>query len=140
MKTWSIELRKKVVEAYKSGRTGSYEETAKIFGIGVASVSRWLRKYRETGDVAPCCRKGNNPRKVDLEWLNAHAEKYPDARIIDRVEAWAEHSGIQVRIETMRQSLHSIGWSFKKNADGKGAWTPRGEDETEGVSEKTTTP
>ena len=140
MKTWSIELRRKVVEAYESGRTGNYDETADIFGIGVASVSRWLRKFRETGDVCPRSRKGNNPRKVDLDWLNTHAESYPDARIIDRVEAWAEHSGIRVRIETMRQSLHSIGWSFKKNADGKGAWTPRGEAETEGVSGKTNAP
>ncbi len=124
MKTWSSDLRRKVVEAYKSGRSGSYLETAKLFGIGAASVSRWLRLERESGDLEPRSRPGK-PRKVDLEWLRSHAEKYPDARLIDRAQAWQAHSGKRVCIDTISTSLRAIGWTYKKNANGKRARAPR---------------
>ena len=121
MKQWSLDLRRKVVEAYKRGLSGTYKHTAKMFGIGEASVSRWLQIERETGDVQPKKRKGNNPRKVDLEWLRQHATDYPDARLIDRAEAWEAQSGIHVHIDTISSSLQAIGWTYKKNANGKGA-------------------
>ncbi|MBW2733654.1 MAG: helix-turn-helix domain-containing protein, partial [Deltaproteobacteria bacterium] len=47
----SIELRRSLVEAYNSGLSGTYTETATLFRVGRATVSRLLRRYRETGDV-----------------------------------------------------------------------------------------
>lgn len=112
----SIDLRRRIVDAYLSKRTDSYEQTAEVFGVGRATVSRLLRRYRETGDVQYKPKGGNNPRRVDLEWLAVHAEEFPDARLVDRIEAWEQESGLRVGMATMSTSLKAIGWSFKKNS------------------------
>ena len=110
----STDLRRVVVEAYKAGKSGTYDATAELFGIGRATVSRWLRRKRETGDVEPRAKGGNNPRRIDLGWLRKHCEENPDARIIDRIEAWEKHSDDTASIGAMWNALHAIGWSFKK--------------------------
>jgi transposase len=114
MRDRSIELRRSAVEAYRSKRSGTYAETAALFGIGEASLSRWLRRHRETGDVQSKTRGGNNPRRVDLVWLQAHLEEFPDARIIDRIEAWVERGGCRVGITTMWMAIRDCGWTHKK--------------------------
>jgi len=110
----SLDLRKRIVQAYLSGRSGTYEETARMFGVGYATVSRILRRFRETGDVLPKPKGGNNPRRVDLDWLRKHAESEPDARIIDRIAAWQHESGESVSVGAMWYALRAIGWSHKK--------------------------
>lgn len=110
----SLDLRRRVRDAYRKGLTPTYDATAEMFGIGRATVSRILRRDRETGDVLLKPRGGNNPRVVDLEWLRKHAEAEPDARLIDRVEAWVAQGGRRVGIEAMNRALHAIGWTHKK--------------------------
>jgi len=124
MKTLSTDLRSKVVEAYEKGLSGTYKQTAKMFGIGEASVSRWLRRKRETGNVQAKIRKRFKPRKVNLDWLRQHAIEHPDDRLIDRVEAWEAESGIRVHIDTISTSLQAIGWTYKKNTNGQRASAP----------------
>jgi transposase len=114
MKPLPTELRRRVVEAYRAGRSGSYRETAELFGIGDATVSRLLRRFRETGDVLKRPTGGNRPRVVNLNWLRKHAKRHPDARLSDRVEAWELHSGQRVRVSTLFYAMRAIGWSFKK--------------------------
>ena len=114
MGTISLDLRRRAVEAYRSGLTKGYEATAAMFGIGRASLDRWLRRHRETGDVLPKPRGGNNPRAVDDQWLRAHAEAQPDARIPDRIAAWAAHSGRTVSHGAMWNAMQRIGWTHKK--------------------------
>lgn len=110
----SLDLKRRIVAAYRSGQSGTYEQTALLFGVGEATVSRVLRRYRETGDVLNKPRGGNNPRRVDLAWLRRHAEGHPDARLIDRVEAWAESGGVRVHVSTMSLAMRAIGWTHKK--------------------------
>ena len=114
MGTISVELRRRAVEAYRSGLTKSYEATAEMFGIGRASFDRLLRRFRETGDVLPKPRGGNNPILVDDAWLLEHAKTNPDARLSDRVAAWAERSGRVVTIATMSNAMRRIGWTHQK--------------------------
>ena len=111
-----IELRRRIVEAYLSGRSGSYEQTAELFGVGRATVSRLLRRHRETGDVRALPVGGNYPRQIDLEWLREHAEQQPDARLVDRVEAWEKVSGRRVGLSTVSAAMRAIGWTHKKNS------------------------
>ena len=109
-----IPLRKRIVEAYTQGLSGTYTQTAELFGVGPATVSRLLRRYRETGSVEPRRRGGNNPRRVDLDWLREHARAHPEARLIDRVHAWEQESGVRVSRQTMSVSMRAIGWTYKK--------------------------
>lgn len=110
----SLDLRRRIVDAYTSGRTASYAATAETFGVGMATVNRLLRRKRETGDILPKPKGGNNPRRVDLEWLKRHATENPDARIVDRIAAWHACSGKTVSIGAMWGALRAIEWSHKK--------------------------
>jgi len=51
---------------------------------------------------------------VDLAWLRQHLEAHPDARLIDRIEAWEAKSGVRVAIGTMWLAVHDCGWTHKK--------------------------
>lgn len=48
-----VEVRRRIVAAYQRGDTKTYAETAKVFGVGVATVNRLLRRVREGKDVRP---------------------------------------------------------------------------------------
>jgi len=110
----SIDLRRRLVAAYRSKKSGTYATTAALFGVGEATVSRNLRRHRETGDVVYKPKGGNNPRRVDLEWLRGHLAREPDARLIDRIEAWKEHSGKPVSVGAMWMAVRACGWTHKK--------------------------
>jgi transposase len=110
----SIDLRRKLVAAYKAGRSGTYDRTALLFGVGRATVSRALRRQRETGDQRYRPKGGNNPRRVDLDWLRKQCKERPDDRIVDRIKALEQRSGEVVSYGAMWGALHAIGWSFKK--------------------------
>ena len=107
-------LRRRIVEAYTSGLSGTYEETAALFGVGEATISRLLRRYRETGDVKAKPIGGNHPRRVDLDWLREHAKQDPDARLVDRIDDWEKVCGRRVASSTMSMAMRAIGWTHKK--------------------------
>lgn len=113
----TYELRKRIVEAYTSGLSGTYAETAAIFGVGESTVNRLLRLYRDTGDVKAKPVGGNYPRQVDdLDWLLKHAENAPDARLSERIDDWEKFSGRRVASSTMSKAMKAINWSYKKNS------------------------
>jgi transposase len=115
----SLDLRRRLVEAYREKRSGTYERTAELFGVGEATVSRSLRRFRETGNVEYKPKGGNNPRRIDLVWLGAHLQANSDARAIDRIEAWEQHSGVRVSETAMYSAMHACGWTHKKRR-----WSP----------------
>lgn len=47
----SIDLRRRGVDAYLSGMTSTYSETAELFGVGEATVSRLLNLFGSIGLV-----------------------------------------------------------------------------------------
>ena len=72
----SKDLREAAVRYRMEGHT--LIETAKVFGVGKTSVSRWEKQYAETGDLS------NKPlnrgfKKIDPEKLKAYVTKNPDA-------------------------------------------------------------
>ncbi len=115
----SIDLRRRLVEAYRSKKSGTYAATAAVFGVGEATVSRLLRRFRETGDVHYKPKGGNNPRRVDLDWLRQHLADNPDARLVDRIDAWKAHSGKAVSLGAMWLAVRDCGWTHKKKR-----WSP----------------
>ena len=88
-----------MVAAYENGLCRSYEEVARMFGVGRATVSRCLRRKRETGDVQYKPR-GHAPRKLDRDWLRRHARDFPDATGQERAVVWGRESGILVTPQT----------------------------------------
>ena len=72
----SVDLREAAVAYYEEGYT--LIETGKVFKVGKTTVSSWVKKKRETGDLH------NKPlnrsfKKIDPEKLKAYVREYPDA-------------------------------------------------------------
>lgn len=65
---YSLDLREKVVEKYNNGNI-TQEEIGNIFQIGISTIKRWLKKYRETGDLNPNYDKQGRPTRINERGL-----------------------------------------------------------------------
>ena len=110
----SRNMRKRICEVYDTDPTATYESVAEIFGVGSATVGRILRCYRETVEVEPPPPRHVPRNKIDLNWLRAHAEAHPDARLRDRATAFAQATGIEVSIVYVHYAMIAIGYTRKK--------------------------
>ena len=119
MKTLSLDLRQRIVDAYLSGRSGTYKETALLFDVSESSVGRLLLLHRQTGELKPKQRGGYRKAKVDEQWLLQHVAEFPQARLTDRVQAYQEHSQITVHPSTMSYAMKRVNQTYKKNTSRK---------------------
>lgn len=62
----SPDLRQRAVDAYEH-REGSLAIVATRFAVGRASLSRWVKRKRDTGSVERASRAGGNPRRITPE-------------------------------------------------------------------------
>ncbi len=58
-----VELRRRVVDAYRDGE-GTFEEIAQGFRVAVSSALRWVQFDRYTNDVSPKPHAGGWPPKI----------------------------------------------------------------------------
>lgn len=65
---YSLDLRKRVVAAYERG-DGTFEEVGKTFGVGEATVNRWVQLKRRSGSLAPRPHGGGHPTPFDASGL-----------------------------------------------------------------------
>lgn len=117
MKTYSQDLREKVVRACDEGR-GTREQIAAIFGVCTAWIRRLLQRRRQTGSVAALPRGGSKPRTMTLErqaQLRALVAQQPDATLAelrDRLE-------VPVHLSTVGRTLVKLGLTVKKKSCGR---------------------
>lgn len=81
----SVDLREAAVGYYEKGHT--LKETAEVFGVGKSTVSYWVKKKRETGDL------NNKPlergfKKIDPEKLKTYVAEHPDATQQEMADAF----------------------------------------------------
>jgi len=70
-KPYSIDLRERVVASVEEEGMSRHQATAR-FGIGVSTAIAWVRRFRETGSVAPGQMGGHKPRAIrdaHRDWL-----------------------------------------------------------------------
>src|SRR5580765_6616259 len=70
-KPYSMDLRERVVAAVEEEGL-SRHEAASRFGIGASTAINWVRRFRDTGSVAPGQMGGHKPRAIQGEheaWL-----------------------------------------------------------------------
>ena len=112
----SKDLRQRVVEAYRRGE-GSYRQLAERFGLGEASVNRYLRLLRETGDVERRPRGGGTTPKIsdgELPALRALVAKKPDRTAEDLAIEWGRRTGTDMSRSAMVRALQRAGLTKKK--------------------------
>ena len=62
-KPYSMDLRERVVAAVDKGGLSCHRAAAQ-FGVGVNTAILWVRRFRETGSVAPGQMGGHKPKKI----------------------------------------------------------------------------
>jgi transposase len=112
----SRDLRRRVVAAYRRGGM-TYEEVADRFAVGRASVSRWLRRERETGDVEPLPHGGGQPRRIDGKQekiVERLVLEHPDWTEAEFAEELRNKHGIVASDVTVGRAIRRLGYSVKK--------------------------
>jgi transposase len=114
-KALSTDLRERAVKAYENGE-GTLVELGARFGVGEASVKRWVWRWRKDGTLEPRPRPGA-PRIVDAEGHEALREivtAHPDYTRDELADELQQRIGISVSVATMGRMLKRIGWTRKK--------------------------
>lgn len=95
------------------------EEVAKTFSVSVPSIKRWLKRRRETGDVAPRPIPGRAPVKGAAleEWLPGHLKENPALTLEEHCQAFEEESATKVSAATMSRAIARLPgeWPLKKS-------------------------
>jgi len=120
MNAYSLDLRKKIVEAKQRGMPTS--EVARTFGVGLSSVKRYAATAREGKPLAPKRRPGSKPKLggAARKLLEADLEERPDATLPERREFLRRVAGVSVSDSTVSRMLKQMGWTRKKDR-----WVPQ---------------
>lgn len=131
-----IRLREAIVRAWHEEKL-TYAAIASLLGVGEATVSRVLRRHRETASVAPRAHRGGNhsPIRGDtaaaLEQLVA---RMPDATIDELTEALIDGERVATSRSSVMRALQRLGYSRKKRPLSPSSETPRSDALTGGRS------
>ena len=114
---YSVDLRKRVVAGVLEQGL-SVVEAARVFQVGSATVERYLRQFRESGELSPRTSPGR-PRLLDAaqeERLKRQLEQDNDLRLKVRCARWHKASGMVMSEATMCRAIKRLGMSRKKDA------------------------
>lgn len=120
-----MKLREAVLSARAAGK--SYEETAKLLGIGRATVNRILRLHRETNSLKPRPRGGGNVSPIHgamAELLAAIISEMPDATVAELAAALMKRSRTATSRSAVQRALFRLGFSRKKSRSSRRSATP----------------
>lgn len=115
MRGYSEDLRYRVVAAVDSGMPR--EEVVWRFAVSLATIKRWLKQRRETGELALKRSPGRPSVKMGplLAALPARLTEQADARLEDQCAWWREQSGVSVSTATMSRAIARLNWTRKKS-------------------------
>jgi transposase len=115
MNAYSEDLRKKIVEAVERGMPKS--QAARVFGVGISTVKRYVATYREGRSLAPKKRPGSKPKLDEgaRKLLEANLEEHPEATLPQRCEFLRRVRGVSLSVSTVSRMLRRMGWTRKKD-------------------------
>ena len=114
-KPYSMDLRERVVGAVEEDGL-SRRQAAARFGISVSTAINWLRRYRETGSVAPGQMGGHRPKKIigaHRDWLLARGIALDFT--LRGLQGELAGRGLKVDYRTLWSFVRGEKLSFKKN-------------------------
>ena len=115
MRAYSEDLRLRVIAAVDGGMTRS--EAARVFGVGRATVKRYLALRRQTGALAPRPRRGPPPVKMSAlaTALPSRLAAAPDATLAEHCAWYEQTAGVRVADTTMSRVIRRLDWTRKKS-------------------------
>jgi transposase len=119
MKAYSKDLRERVLRALDQGHPRA--EIVTMFGVSLATLKRYLKQRRETGDLSPKAIPGRPSQKyAALEaGLVAQLEAHRDITLEAHCRLWESTHGMWVDHTTMSRAIRRVGWTRKKSR-----WVP----------------
>ena len=114
-KPYSLDLRERAVAAVLRGGLSRHRAAAQ-FGLGASTVINWVRRFQETGSVAPGQMGGHKPKAIRDEheaWLRERLQA-GDFTLRGLVAELAGR-GLKVDYHTVWNFVHAEKLSFKKN-------------------------
>ena len=111
MKSYSIDLRKKVMDKVQAQNT-PLNEIAEIFNIDAKTIYRWRKKLEKTGSFQATTnyQKGHSHKIIDLKKIEEFVQSNPNLNLKELAQKWGN-----VGPSTINRALHKINFSFKKN-------------------------
>jgi transposase len=109
---YSEDLRSRVIAACSS-RRGSREETAAQFQISESTLYDWLRRWKQSGSLAPAPHGGGPTSELNKQVLHELAQAEPDATLAEYAERLAERTGRRYSISRLSRALKELGLSRK---------------------------
>jgi transposase len=100
--TYPLAFRRKVM-SIKAKEGLTFAETAKRFGVGIASITRWSQK------LEPQTTRYKPPVKLNMEGLKKDIEQYPDAYQYERA------SRLGVTAQGIWHAMRRLNITVKKN-------------------------
>ena len=115
MKPYSEDLRWRVMAAVDRGEPRT--EVAERFSVSVPTITRWVRRRRETGGLAPKPVPGPPAVKTDalLAALPGRLAERADATLEEQCSWWRATSGVEVSTATMSRALTRLTWTQTKS-------------------------
>src|SRR5215469_11964049 len=119
MKAYSQDLREKVLRAVDQGH--SRQEIIKVLGVSPATIKRYLKQRRETGNIAPKAIPGRTPKKLGplQAELAAQLQAHDSLGLEEQCRLWEQSHGVRVSTSTMCRAIKRVGWMRKKRR-----WVP----------------
>src|SRR5579885_1668805 len=120
---YSMDLRERAMARKAAGET--HAEIAAALQIASSCVSKWAKRERETGSLAPAQIGGRKPRTLSGEcadWLRERIAAGPFT--LRGLTAELAERGIKTQARAVWVFVHDEGLSFKKNAAGRGTDAP----------------
>ena len=111
MRAYSYDLRLRILRAVDQGKPRA--EIIKMFEVSRATIKRYLKLRRETGDVKPKANPGRPAKKgaALLTGLQPQLDAYPDATLAEHCQLWETTQDVQVSSATMSRAIQRLDWN-----------------------------
>ena len=116
MAAYSIDLRQKILSAWQN-KEGTQRELAKRFKVSLSFLRDFLRRYRETGEIAARVQGGDRRSKLkgkEQELLKIIVTEKSDIYLREIQEQIKERQGIEVSISSLSRTLNRLKLRRKK--------------------------
>jgi transposase len=115
MDAYSEDLRRKIVRGVEQRRM-SKSEAARVFGVSLSSLKRYVKAACEGRSLSPRKAPGKKPLLDEKakRILEADVQERPFANLADRREYLRRAAGISVSESTLSRALKKMGFGRKK--------------------------
>ena len=117
MKSYSVDLRERIVQTLKDNATLTAPDVAKIFKVGVATVYRYLQLDRDLHDLTPLKSTGRTRliRREHEARLLEQVNTNNDLTLKEHCELWKENMDQKISIACMFKSFKRARITLKKS-------------------------